>query len=205
MSYLKLSAAALLGFALITFTGCGTQPKHSNQISTFDGDSYDSLTVAHSALTSLRVSVSGSYPKYDAAFNQAAAAYGVAYNAYAAYRTAPAGSAAVTVAIANLTVSIVSLEETFQTDLHVTPQTITKSRSKVMRLKAAAQQHITISDILTELEIAATIAEAVPGTQPYSTLAAIVIKTTQSAVAALTAASGQPIDLSTIQPIASIQ
>jgi hypothetical protein len=205
MSYFKLSAAALLGFALITFTGCGTQPKHPNQISTFDGDSYDSLTVAHSALTSLRVSVSGSYPKYNAAFNQAAAAYGVAYSAYAAYRTAPAGSAAVTVAIANLTVSIVSLEETFQTDLHVTPQTVTKSRSKVMRLKAAAQQHITISDILTELEIAATIAEAVPGTQPYSTLAAIVIKTTQSAVAALTAASGQPIDLSTIQPIASIQ
>ncbi|HEX4769230.1 MAG TPA: hypothetical protein VH351_00260 [Bryobacteraceae bacterium] len=205
MSYLKLSAAALLGFALFTFTGCGTQPKHPNQLSTFDGDSYDSLTAAHAALTSLRVSVSSSYPKYTTAFNQAGAAYGVAYNAYATYRTAPASSAAVTVAIANLAVAIVSLEDTFQTDLHVSPQTVTNSRSKVMRLKAAAQQHITISDILTELEIAATIAESVPGTQPYSTLAAIVIKTTQTAVAALTAASGQPIDLSKIQPIAAIQ
>src|ERR1700760_793372 len=159
MSYLKLSAAALLGFALIAFTGCVTQPKHPNQLSAFDGESYDSLTVAHSALASLRASVSGSYPKYTTAFNQAAAAYGIAYDAYAAYRTAPAGSAAVTVAIGNLTVAIVSLEETFQTDLHVTPQTVMKSRSKVMRLKAAAQQHITISDILTELEIAATIAQ----------------------------------------------
>jgi hypothetical protein len=204
MSYLKISAAALLGFALFTFTGCGTQPKHPNQLSTFDGASYDSLTVAHAALTSLRVSVSGSYPKYTTSFNQAAAAYDVAYTAYATYRTTPANTAAVTLAISNLTVAIVSLENTFQSDLHVAPKTVTTARSRVMRLRAAAQQHITISDILTELEIAATIAESVPGTQPYSTLAAIVIQTTQSAVAALTAASGQPIDLSTIQPIASL-
>jgi hypothetical protein len=206
MSYFKLSAAtALLGIALITLTGCGAQLKHPNQINNFDGDSYDSLTVAHAALVSLRASVSATYPQYTSTFNEAATSYGVAYNAYAAYRIAPAGLAGVTLALGNLTVAVVSLETTFQTDLHVKPQTVLQVRRKVMHLKAAAvQQHFTISDLLTELEIAATIAETIPGTEPYSSLAAIIIKTTQQAVGALSSASGLPIDLSTIQPLALI-
>jgi hypothetical protein len=204
MLYLKLSAATLLGIVLLTLTGCGTQPAHPNQINTFDGASYDSLTAAHAALVSLRASVSATYPKYAPVFNQAAASYSVAYNAYATYRSAPSGTVAVTVALANLTVGIVSLEDTFQTDLQVAPQVVSRVRGRALRLRAAAQPTITISDILTELEIAATIAEAVPGTEPYSTLAAIVIKTAQDAVAAMGAASGQLIDLSTIQPIAVI-
>jgi hypothetical protein len=205
MLYLKLSAATLLGIVLITLTGCGTQPKHPNQINTFDGASYDSLTAAHAALVSLRVSVSANYPQHAPVFNEVVASYAITYNAYAVYRSAPSDTAAVTVALANLTVGIVSLENTFQTGLHVAPQVVTRVRAKAVHLRAAAvQSNISISDILTELEIAATIAEAVPGTEPYSMLAAIVIKTAQDAVAALSAASGQPIDLSTIQPVTAI-
>jgi hypothetical protein len=58
---------------------------------------------------------------------------------------------------------------------------------------------------LAELEIAAAIAQTVSGTQPYSGLAAIVIKATQQAFAGKSTASGQAIDLAAIQPFATIQ
>ncbi len=87
----------------------------------------------------------------------------------------------------------------------MSPQAVLKAREKAGKIRAAAGQRITISDILTELEIAAAIAETVPGTEPYSELAAIVITATQQALAAESSASGQAIDLSTIQPIALIQ
>jgi hypothetical protein len=64
---------------------------------------------------------------------------------------------------------------------------------------------MTVSDILTELETAASIAATIPATQPYSGLAAIVIQAAQDALATFTANVGQPIDLTTIQPIAPIQ
>jgi len=56
----------------------------------------------------------------------------------------------------------------------------------------------------TNFPIAATIAASVPGTEPYSTLATVVIRATQQAVAALNASSGRPIDLSVITPVMAI-
>jgi hypothetical protein len=205
MHTLKLAAATLMGFAVMLSTGCNPQPKHPNQINAFDGASYDSLTLAHAALSSLRTTVSTTYPQYTTAFNQAAASYAMAYGAYGVFRTNPADQAQAALTISDLTVSIVSLENTLQAGIHVSPQTVIKMRGKAARVRAAAAPRISISDILTELEIAASIAATVPGTQPYATLAEIVIKSTRTALAAFQASAGQPIDLSIIQPITPIQ
>jgi hypothetical protein len=112
--------------------------------------------------------------------------------------------AAVSVSIANLTVSIVSLEDAIQAHLHISPQTVLQARARAAKSRAAASPRISISDILTELQIAAAIAQTVPGTQPYSALAALVIRATQQALAARNSASGELIDLSIIQPVALI-
>lgn len=206
MHKFKLAFSTLIIAALAFGTvACNTQPTHPNQINIFDGASYDSLTIAHAALASFRVQVSTSEKQYASVFNQAAAAYATGYNAYSLYRATQSNQAAVSVDIANLTASIVSLESAIQANLQVSPQVISNVRRKAARVRAAANPRISISDILTELQIAAAIAEAVPGTQPYSGLAAIVIKATQQALAARNSASGEPIDLSTIQPIALIE
>jgi len=201
---LKLPAFALLAVAGIFSTGCNIQPNHPNQMNVFDGATYDSLTLAHAALASLRVQVSTSYPKYSALFDEAGAAYTATFNAYSLYRTNPDNQAQVSIEIDNLTVSIIALENAFQSDLHVPAQAILKLQRQARRIRASAGSSVSVSDILTELEIAAAIAEAVPQAQPYAALAAIVIEATQQALAAESAASGQLIDLSTIQPISPI-
>lgn len=205
MLKIKLFAGAFLGVALTLSTGCSPQTKHPNQINAFDGASYDSLTLAHAALSTLRMTVSSTYPQYTSAFNQAAASYSTAYNAYALFRTATANQPAASLAIGNLTVGIVALENTLQADLHVAPKTVMHIRTNAVRFRTAAASQITISDILAELELAASIAATVPGAQPYGILAEVVLSMTQDALAAFDASSGQSIDLSTIQPIASIQ
>lgn len=205
---LKLAALALaMGAVLFSTTGCKAQADHPNQINTFDGASYDSLTVAHVALGSLRGQIAGTYPQYATQFNQAAVTYSTAFNAYSLYRSAATASnqAEVTVAIRNLTLSIVVLENAFENDMHVSGKSEMAIRGKAARIRAAASSNVSVVDILTELEIAASIAETVPQTQPYAQLAAMVIAVTDEAVDALDAAAGQPIDLSTIQPIPTIQ
>jgi len=205
MSKTKFVLGTGLGLALIlSTTACNTQPNHPNQISAFDGASYDSLTLAHGALTSLRASIVANSLSCVPIFNEAADAYSTAYNAYALYRTNPNSEASVSVAVSNLAVSIVALENDFQSSMHVSPQAVLQAQRKAARLRML-HPHISISSILSELEIAASIAETVPGTQPYSTLAAIVIEATQEALAASTSEAGQPIDLSTITPVPPIQ
>jgi hypothetical protein len=202
----KLAILSLVVLALTSSSvGCNTQPSHPNQINTFDGTSYDSLTIAHAALASFRVQVSTTDKQYIPVFNEAAAAYTTGFNAYSLYRTSQSNEAAVSADIANLTVSIVSLENAIQAALHVSPQAVLKARDKAAKIRASVSPRISISDILTELEIAAAIAQTVAGTQLYAGLAAIVINAAQQALAAQRSASGQPIDLSTIQPIALIQ
>lgn len=204
MLYLKITILISIIAAIVILTSCGVQQKHPNQLNAFDGASYDSLTVAHAALSSLRTTVSSGYPQYASTFNQAVSSYSLAYNAYAAYRLAPTNQAGAAMAISNLTVSIVNVENDLQRDMRVKPNTITHIRSRAVRMRVSAAPKITISDILTELEIAASIAETVPGTEPYSGIAAVVIKATQEALSAYQAAAGQPIDLATIQPVPAI-
>ncbi len=203
----KIKFRALTGavIASILFTtACNTQPSHPNQVNTFDGASYDSLTVAHAALASLRKQVSATN-QYVSVFNTAAAAYSTAFSDYSLYRANQSNQAAVAVDIANLTVTVVALENAFQAAMHVSPETVLKVRAKADRMRAAAAPRVSLSDILTELEIAASIAQTIPAAQPYAMLAAIVIDATRQAVAAQSSASGEPIDLSLIQPIAAIQ
>jgi len=190
---------------VVLATGCGTQTAHPNQLNAFDGASYDSLTLAHGALTSLRAQVSVSYPKYTPLFNEAADTYAATYNAYALYRANPTDTSALTVEIANLTVSIVALENSFQTDMQVPPSVVAGIRKKAEGLRArAAGQNVTVSDILTELEIAAAVARTVPAASVYAGLASMVIEATSEALAAEAASAGQPIDLTTIQPVAAL-
>ncbi|HEY1950925.1 MAG TPA: hypothetical protein VGG97_28180 [Bryobacteraceae bacterium] len=200
---LKLAVLILPLFAFFLASGCGSQPAHPNELNAFDDTTYDSLTVAHGALTSLRAEVVSSYPKYAPVFNQAAAAYATAFNSYSLYRTT-ANEADISMALANLTVSVVALENAFLNDMHASSVNIVKMRRKANAMRARASASVTISDVLTELEIAAAVAKAIPAAQPYAALAQIVIDATSQAVAAEAAASGQVIDLSTIQPLAAI-
>jgi hypothetical protein len=203
MLKLKFLAAGLLAVAFSLSTACSPQVKHPNQINAFDGASYDSLTVAHAALASLRGTISATYPQGKAAFNQAAAAYETAFNAYSAFRAVQSNQPQAALAISNLTVSIVDLENTFQSGMNVQPTAVTSVRGRALKMRAARPQ-ITISDILVELEIAASIAGSVPGTQPYAQIAQVVIQATQTAVQAINSNNGQPIDLTTLTPIAPL-
>ena len=81
----------------------------------------------------------------------------------------------------------------------------TYSGKKAESLRArAAGQNVTVSDILTELEIAAAVARAVPAASVYAGLASMVIEATSQALAAESASAGQAIDLTTIQPLAAL-
>ncbi len=202
-----LGAAVVLPvLGLLFASGCGNQPGHPNQINTFDGVTYDTMVLAHGALTSLRVNVATSYPQYTPAFNQAAAAYGVAYAAYSTFRMTPTTEADVNVTITNLTVAIVNLENAFQTDMQVSPAAVTQASARAKRLRGSAKQAgISVSDLLTELEIAAAVAQTIPQAGPYAQLAEVVIQTTTAALVAESADVGQPIDLTQIPPVAAIQ
>ena len=196
-------AASLIGVVLAT-SSCGNQP-HPNQINAFDGVSYDSLTLAHGALAALRTPISTQYTQYVASFNQAAAAYSVAYDAYSLFRTSPEAQANVAIAVGNLTVSIVALENALESDMHVPATQALTIRKHAARIRKTAGSNTSVADILTELEIAAAVAQGVDPSQPYSGVALLVIDATNQALAAKSASTGQPIDLSTIQPVPSIQ
>jgi hypothetical protein len=198
---LKWSSLALPVFSLVFVltTGCGTQPTHPNQLNTFDGATYDTLTLAHGALSSLRTQISAGYPKYVPQFNQAASAYAVAFQAYSLYRTEQSNQGDLSTAIANLTVSVAALESVLQSDMNASPAAVAHVRSRAKKMRATAR--VSISDILTELEIAAAVARTIAPAAPYALLAELVIGATSQAVAAQTASSGHPIDLTTISPI----
>lgn len=199
-------AFGLLAIALtLIATGCNQPSKHPNQINNFDGATYDSLTVAHGALTSLRMQISANHKQYGPQFNEAAATYSTAFTVYSQFRTNVTTQATATEAINALTVSIIALEASIQQELH-TPAAVSKdAHQKAAAMRArAAKRNISISDVLTELEIAATVAEAVPAASPYANLASMVIDATSQALAAYNSAAGQPIDLSTIQPVPAI-
>ncbi|HZQ52862.1 MAG TPA: hypothetical protein VFB14_11735 [Bryobacteraceae bacterium] len=196
-------AASLIGVVLAT-SSCGNQP-HPNQINAFDGATYDSLTLARGALAALRAPISSQYTQYTQVFNQAAATYSVAYDAYALFRTSPGTQANVAIAIGNLTVSIVALEHAVESDMQVPATQALAVRKQAARIRKAAGANTSVADILTELEIAAAIAQGVDPSQPYSGLALVVIDATNQALAAKSASAGQPIDLNTIQPVPSIQ
>jgi hypothetical protein len=202
----KWAAVALPVIGVLIANGCGTQPTHPNQLSVFDGATYDSLLLAHGALASLQANVQTSYPKYVPMFNQASTAYSTAYTTYTTFRTEPKTQAEVAVAIGNLVVAIVAIENVFQTDMKASTASVAHIRAHARRLRTSAKQAgISVSDILTELEIAAAVARTIPAASQYAALAQVVIQSTDAALAAESVEVGQPIDLALIQPIPPIQ
>lgn len=202
---LKLSLFGLATFAVVLSTGCNTEPAHPNQLNAFDGATYNSLTLAHAALTSLRVQVPTVAQQDVPVFNEAAAAYEVAFNAYASFRSQPTNTVTVTTAIVDLTVGVVSLENALTVGMKADSQAAAEIRLKAFKLRARIGDKVSVPDILTELEIAAAVAETIPAAQPYSQIAALVIEATSEALAAENATAGQPIDLTSIQPVPQIQ
>lgn len=207
---LTKSASALVSCILVAclgFTGCGSNAPYTNQLNAFDGDAYSSLTVAHAALLTMRAQVVASYSKYTDEFNLAATSYNTALTAYTTFRQAPeANQAQVAAAIANLTVSVVALENAIQADLHVSQAQINKVRAKAAKIRAhaASANNLNLANILTALQIAASVAAVIPGASPYAALAEVVISATSQAVAALQAQSGKTIDLSLISAVPAI-
>ncbi len=199
-----LTTSALALMASIFTTGCTPPAVHPNQINVFDGATYDTLTLAHGALTSLRASVARDFSSYTPTFNKTAEAYNQAVAAYGLYRNSQE-DASVTNSIHNLTLAIVLLETSIQADLHVESKKNGSLRRQALQIRSrAAQAHVSVSDILTELEIAAAVAQTVPSAQPYSALAKVVIEATSGALNEEQAVSGKPIDLQTIPVIALI-
>ena len=206
MLKLHLVAFGLLAIAAtLIATGCNQPSKHPNQINDFDGASYDSLTAAHGALTALRSQISTNYKQYGPQFNEAAATYSTAFTVYSQFRTDVNNQATASEAVNALTISIIALETSIQQQLHAPAAAAKNAHQKAAAMRTrAAQRNISISDVLTELEIAATVAQAVPAASPYASLASMVIDATSQALAAYHAAAGQAIDLTTIQPVPAI-
>jgi hypothetical protein len=126
----------------------------------------------------------------------------VAFQAYSLYRTDQSNQSQLSLEVANLTVSVAALESVLQSDMNASPVVVANVQSRARKMRATAR--VSISDILTELEIAAAVARTIAPAAPYALLAQLVIGATTQAVAAATAASGHAIDLTTISPIAAI-
>ena len=198
------TAAASLLFATLTTTGCHVQSSHPNQMNVFDGAAYDSMLLAHGALTSLRAGIATDFHQYALEFNQAAAAYNTAVVIYSAYRNSANDESSVSAALGNLTVGVTALESALVNDLHVNAQHTAQVREKARKIRARASAHITVADILTELEVAESLAALAPSTEEYATLAKVIIDATGAAVNAEQAAANQPIQMSTIAAIMPI-
>jgi hypothetical protein len=184
--------------------------KHPNQISDFDGKTYDSFVLAHGALGSLRETVRSQHPELVPAFNTAAHSYGLAYDAYVVYRLSPqTGAPQVSLLAGVLASAIQTLEHDLTNGLPVQPGKAMEIRrnAAIRRGKLAASRpryEMSLIDILTALQTGAQIAQTIPTASPYATLALLVINATESAVNNSRAAANQPIDLSLIAPIAAI-
>jgi hypothetical protein len=193
-----LASTLALAALLFCTAGCTPPPVHPNQFDSFDGAAYDSLTVAHAALSSLRTSIGDEFPQYTHAFNEAADAYNKGVTSYTTFRSTH-DELGIHTDLQSLTVALVLLETEIQSGFHATPSQSNSVRASAGRIRArAAQAHVTVSDILTELEIATALAQTVPSAGPYARLARAVITATADAISAQQLYSGKPIDLQTL-------
>ena len=198
------TAAASLFLATFLTTGCHVQLSHPNQINAFDGAAYDTMVLAHGALTSLRTRITKDFPLYAPAFNGAIEAYNTTLMVYSAYRNSAGDEASVSAALGNLTVGITTLESVLVNDLHVEARHSAQIRAKAQKIRARASAHMTAADVFTELEIAASIAALVPTAGEYATLAKIILEATQGAIDAEQAIVDKPIQMNTIAAITPI-
>ena len=187
--------SAILVAAISLNTGCTPPSAHPNQINKFDGAAYDSLVLAHGSLASLRESIPQDYPKLAPSFNKVAEAYRTAVIAYSLYRSNANAQVNLSNALHTLTLTLVALETDLGVDLHSGSST-----------NGTAQAHISYSpsELLVELELAASIASVIPATQAEAKAAQVILAATRQAFAEWQAVASQPIDLSLLQPIEAI-
>ena len=204
-----LVAGVVASCMLMLSVGCGTANTHPNEISAFDGSTFDTLVATEAVLTSLRSEIASTYPTYKDVFDTAAVGFNTTVTAYGSFRVSPnaQSQAQLSTEVLSLTQAIVALENQIQVDLKVSPAQVAAIRAKATKtkhsfLKAHATADLTLTDILTELEVAAGVAEAIPVAAPYAALAQVVIEATQVAVNAVQSANGTPIDLTKLPAIA---
>ena len=189
---------------ILCTAGCHNQPVHPDQINVFDGATYDSLTLAHGVLTSLRASIPQNYPRYQPAFNDSVKAYNDALAAYALYRDTR-NDGGVASSLQDLTLSVVLLETALQSELHIAPSHTAALRQAALHIRTrAARANVNVSDILAALQIASAIAQTVPAAAPYYPLARTIIDATTFALNTEEAEAGKPIDLLTIPALVPI-
>ena len=198
------AAAASLLVATFMTAGCHVQSSHPNQINAFDGGAYDTMMLAHGALTSLRASMATDFPQYVPEFNQTVEAYNTAVVVYAAYRNSTQDETSVSAALGSLAVGVTSLESALVSDLHVDGQHAAQVRKAAQRIRARASARMTVADILTELEMAASIAAVVPSTADYATLAKVIVDATGAALSAEQTFADKAIQIDTIAAITPI-
>lgn len=207
MNRQQLLGLAAVVLALVTglfTTGCTPPAVHPDQINEFDGATYDSLMLAQGALSSLRTSVATDFASHTSSFNDAAEAYNKAIDVYRLYRITQ-NEANVADTVRDLSLAILLLETTLQTDFHVSAKNEGRIRDNARIIRhRAAQAHVSVSDILTELQIAAAVAQTVAPNSPYSKLAQAVVYATTNAVHAMQTQSGKAIDASLLIPILPI-
>jgi hypothetical protein len=202
------SCSALVIAAALTLASCGNTITYPNQINAFDGATYSTLLVANGVLSGLRASV-GQDPQYTATYNSAAASYNLAVTGYSAFRTAPnASTATLVLEIAQLTPLVVALEVAIQAELHPTgamkSAAVAHAKKESKIIARAAKSNVSLQTILTELELAAAIAQLVPGAGPYAALAQVILGLVSTIDAKLQATAGQPINLAYLTVIAPL-
>lgn len=200
---LSLLCTALL---LLVSTGCNAPAIHPGAVDQFDSDSYDSLLVAHVALVTMAPQIKSTYPTYEPLYNQLVASYNTAEPLWLLYHNKQgATQAAVSAQIANVVVAVVALENQFRIGLNASAATVKAASAKTQKLKShAVSNGVTIGDILTYLELGSAIAQTIPAAAPYAALASLVIQIATQATASLTAASGQPIDLTAVSTLSEL-
>jgi len=197
-----------LPIIVLALTSC-QPPTHPNAINDFDGKTYDSLLLAHTAMASMREKIRTQYKQFIPTFNTVAHTYSLAYDGYALYRTAPDQNAAKTsLLVSNLATSVAALEHDITNRLPYDPKKATvvveKAKARRGRMANRPRYEMNLVDILTALQVGSQIAQTVPVVGPYAVIASMVIDATKSAVNSSKWSSGKPIDLALIAPIASI-
>ena len=200
---LSLSAAALVASALL-FSGCSPQSNHPNQLNRFDGAAYDSLVLAHGSLVSLRSSVINRYPALAPKFNNVAEAYRAAVVAYSIYRSNSTIEVTTSTALHNLTLALILLEGELQASLSKDSGQLAPDAPAAGSVSSRAQTAYSPSELLTVLEVAATVASSIPAAQKHADAAQAILAATGQALLEWRTVASAPIDLAVLSPIDSI-
>ena len=191
-------SAAVLAVATLMTGGCTPQSNHPNQLNRFDGAAYDSLVLAHGSLVSLRTTVQEQYPALAPSFNKVAEAYQTAVAAYSIYRNTGATDLTMSTALHNLTLALVLLEGELEADLH-------RTEFRSASAKIGAQSGYAPSELLTALQLAATIASIIPQTAAEARAAEAILAATRQALTEWRAVANTPINLAWLTPIEPIE